>query len=66
MSRTGNRRVEKTTKQRKHGSSEYYRRKIKSMQPLTVRFGLNAIKKRTTLVTQNFCVDQIVFLFMMK
>lgn len=48
-----------------HGRSKYYRRKIQSMQPLTVRFGSNFIDKGTILATQNFCVNQTVSLLMM-
>lgn len=51
---------------RRCGKSKYYRRKVKSMQPLTVKFASNFVDRETTLVTQNFCVAQTVSLLMLK
>lgn len=47
------------------GVSKYYRRKIRAMQPLTVRFASNFLDRETALVTQDFCINQTVSLLMM-
>lgn len=47
------------------GDCKYRRRNMRSMQPLTVRFASNFIDRETALVTQNFCLNQIVSLLMM-
>lgn len=47
------------------GNSKYYRRKARSMRPLTTRFGTNFVDRKTALVTQNFCAEQTVSLLML-
>lgn len=47
------------------GRNKYLRKQLTSFRPLKVKFGMNFIDKGTTLVTQNFCVIQIVSLLLM-
>lgn len=49
---------------KRYGGSKYYRRNIRSMQPLTIRFASNWVDRDTVLVTQDFCVGQTVSLLM--
>lgn len=48
----------------KVGASKATRRSIRAMRPITVRFGSNFMDRETALLTQDFCVNQIVSLLM--